>query len=198
MEKMKRTLNKLRPSRQASQQQQAGSSQRPPQLPELPPLSPLDIQPPPSPLTPSCFSREFAAQNEGRDSVEVDRERSIPPRYMLHGTKASNAEKILNTGLQTSYGGQEGGASRKMNDPKDIEHSQGVVHGTPSRGMAKAYAEFVDKGNNAVIGFRNVHPESTERDPNSRAGYKVNQSIPPTQVVKIPRDKVDNWPDRLP
>ncbi|MEH2373815.1 hypothetical protein [Nostoc sp.] len=196
-----------RQDRQQGEQQQGESSLQPPPglasssqqatTPARPPLQSSSV----SSLTPSRFSREFTAQNEGRDSV--DSNRSIP-RYMLHGTSESNAANILETGLQTSYGGQEGGASRKMNDPKYIENSQGVVHGTPSRKVANAYAEYHDKlsaggesieKNSAFIGFRNVHPELTKRDPNSRASYTISQSIPSNQVVPVRPEKVAEGED---
>ncbi len=208
-----RQRRKAERDRQQGEQQQGESSLQPPPglasssqqatTPARPPSQSSSV----SSLTPSRFSREFTAQNMGRDSVEVDRERSIVPRYMLHATSESNAANILETGLQTSYGGQDGGASKKMDDPKFIKNSQGVVHGTPSRGIANAYASYHDKlsaggesieKNSAVLGFRNVHPNSTQRDPDSTASYTIGESIPPNQVVKIPPEKVDKWPTKFP
>ncbi|MEH2445568.1 MAG: hypothetical protein V7K18_07250 [Nostoc sp.] len=197
-----------RQARQQGEQQQGESSSQPPPglassseqatTPAPPPLQSSPV----SSLTPSRFSREFTAQNQGRDSV--DSNRSSVPRYMLHGTSASNAPNILETGLQTSYGGQEGGASKKRDDPKYIESSQGVVHGTPSRRVAGAYAEYHNKlsaegeieENSAFIGFRNVHPESTEKDPHSRGSYKISQSIPSNQVVPVRPEKVAEGEDK--
>lgn len=140
---------------------------------------------PPS-LTSGDFEREFAAQNANRDSL--DSNRSIP-RYMLHTTSKSNADNIAQTGLQTSYGGQEGGLSRKRGDQKYVENSQGVVHGTPSRRIADAYADYAGE-DRAFIGFRNVHPESTQRDRDSRASYSISKSIPHKQVVPVRPEKV--------
>lgn len=187
---------------QGEQQQGESSLQPPPGLassseqattPAPPPLQSTSV----SSLTPSRFSREFTAQNQGRDSVDSNRS---TPRYMLHGTSESNAANILKTGLQTSYGGQEGGASKKMGDPKLIENSQGVVHGTPSRKVAEAYASYHDRlsaggesveKNSGFIGFRNVHPESTKKDPDSKASYTIDKSIPSNQVVSVPPEKVE-------
>lgn len=194
---------------QGEQQQGESSSQPPPGFASSSQQATTPARPPSqsgsvSSLTPSRFSKEFREQNEGfRNSLEADRERSTPPGYMLHGTSASNAADILETGLQTSHGGKEGGASSKMEDPKKIKNSQNVVHGTPSRGIAKGYASYHDKltagakdmeKNSDVIGFRNVHPESTERDPDSQASYTISQSISPKQVVRVPNEKVDDWP----
>ncbi|MEH2286830.1 hypothetical protein [Nostoc sp.] len=192
---------------QGEQQQEESSSQPPPGLassseqattPAPPPLQSSPV----SSLTPSRFSREFTAENKDRDSV--DSNRSSVPRYMLHGTSASNAANILDTGLLTSHGGKEGGASKKMGDSKLIENSQGQVHGTPSRRVAGAYASLHDKPsadgesvekNSAFIGFRNVHPESTQKDPDSRASYKISQSIPSNQVVRVRPEKVAEGED---
>lgn len=193
-------------SQQGDQQQGESSSQPPPGLAsssqqETTSARPLSQSGSVESLTPSRFSREFTAQNEGRDSV--DSNHSIP-KYMLHGTSQSNADSILQMGLQTSYGGQEGGASRKMKNPKFIENSQGVVHGTSSRKVANTYASYHNKvgaggeileENSAFIGFRNVHPESTKKDPDSRGSYTISKSIPRKQVVPVRPEKVAEGQD---
>ncbi len=207
----RREHERRKAERQDRQQQGESSSQPPPGLASSSQQATTSARPPSrsssvSSLTPSRFSREFTAQNEGRDSVEVDRERSMVPRYMLHATSESNVPNILERGLQTSYGGHDGGASRKMNDPKYIENSQDVVHGTPSRKVASAYASYHDKPsaggesiekNSAFIGFRNVHPESTKTDPNSTASYTISQSIPSNQVVPVRPEKVAEGEDPM-
>lgn len=207
MKKLRDKISKKLHREAKPQHQQGESSSQPPPgiassseqatTPAPPPLQSSPV----SSLTPSRFSREFTAQNQGRDSVDSNRP---IPRYMLHGTSEDNAAEILKTGLETSKGGQEGGASKKRGDPKYVENSQGVVHGTPSRKVANAYAEYHDKPidggkniekNSAVIGFRNVHPESTKRDPDSRASYAIDKSIPSNQVVPVRPEKVAEGQD---
>ncbi|MEH1870703.1 hypothetical protein [Nostoc sp.] len=163
-----------------------------------------------SKLTLDRFLSGLEAQNGSKDSLTADaqnREKSdtYAPRFMLHGTSKSNADNIEQTGLQTSYGGQEGGASTNMNDPKYIENSQGVVHGTPSRRTARTYGQYHTKlsaagksggersiqDNSAFIGFEAEDPKSINRDDDSDAGYKVSQSLPPNKVVRIPNEIIE-------
>ena len=193
----------------ASSSQQATTSARPPSQSSS--VSKLTLDP---------FLSGLEAQNGSQDSLTADaqnRKKSdiYAPRFMLHGTSKSNADSIEQTGLQTSYGGKEGGASTKRNKPKYVENSQGVVHGTSSKRTASTYGGYhsgtvsdengahdsatlphesgkqtiID--NTAYIGFETEDTKSTKIDNDSDAGYKVSQSIPPNKVVRVPNEKVE-------
>ncbi len=210
-----KSYKEKRKNQQGEQQQGESSMQPPPGLASSFQQATTSARPPTqsssaSPLTLDRLLSGLKAQNGSKDSLIADaqnREKSdtYAPRFMLHGTSKSNADSIEETGLQTSYGGQEGGASRKMKDPtKYIENSQGVVHGTPSKKTVRTYGGLHSKpsaggsggdmspeDNSGYIGFEAEDPKSINRDNNSDAGYKVSQSLPPNKVVRVPNEIVE-------
>lgn len=162
-----------------------------------------------SKLTLDGFLRGLEAQNGSKDSLTADAENrkksdTYAPRFMLHGTSKSNADSIEQTGLQTSYGGQEGGASAKMKNSEYIKNSKGVIHGTPSKRTARTYGgyhsqpsaggssgEMSIEDNSAYIGFETEDTKSTKIDKDSNAGYTVGKSLPPNKIVRVPNDIVE-------
>lgn len=162
------------------------------------------------PLTYGEFNREITALNGSKDSLLVDADKraqseTYAPELMYHGTSKSNADRILKEGLLISKGGEQGGASHKRGDQEYIKNSKGLIHGTPSAQMAHTYAHYHDQlraggnsagemsieDNSAYLGFKVDNPKSINRDPDSQAGYTINQSIPAHKIVRVPNETVE-------